>query len=327
MGAVYLVRHPRLPRLDALKLLRRELNDDPGYTQRFLQEADVVSRLAHRNIVSVLDRGEDDGQLWLTMQYVEGTDVESALTAAGGRFAPDRAVHVIAEVASALDAAHRQHLVHRDVKPANILLRAGDDGEREQVFLTDFGIAKPLDGGQALTRTGMVLATFDYASPEQIDSRPLDGRSDQYSLGCVLFRLLTGRVPYPGQSLVAAVHGHLALPPPRPSDVVPELLPGLDDVIARAMAKDPDTRFASCRELAAAAAAALAPGRTPPVLGRPTEPENAVGRGGPPGPRAAGGAARPAAPPATEPAGAAPDGAHAGPATRAPRDAGLRVPL
>ena len=282
MGAVYLVRHPRLPRLDALKLLRRELNDDPGYTQRFLQEADVVSRLAHRNIVPVFDRGEDDGQLWLTMQYVEGTDAETALSAAGGRFSPDRAVHVVAEVASALDAAHRQHLVHRDVKPANILLRAGDDGEREQVFLTDFGIAKPLDGGQALTRTGMVLATFDYASPEQIDSRPLDGRADQYSLGCVLFRLLTGRVPYPGQSLVAAVHGHLALPPPRPTGVVPDLPAGLDDVVVRAMAKDPDARFASCRELAAAAAAALAPGRAPPVLVRPTEPETVVELAGPP---------------------------------------------
>jgi serine/threonine protein kinase len=282
MGAVYLVRHPRLPRLDALKLLRRELNDDPGYTQRFLQEADVVARLAHRNIVSVLDRGEDDGQLWLTMQYVEGTDAETALTRAGGRFAADRAVHVVAEVASALDAAHRQHLVHRDVKPANILLRAGDDGEREQVFLTDFGIAKPLDGGAALTRTGMVLATFDYASPEQIESRTLDGRSDQYSLGCVLFKLLTGRVPYPGQSLVAAVHGHLAMPPPRPSDVVPDLPRGLDDVVARAMAKQPEARFASCRELAAAAAATLAPGRAPPVLVRPTEPETVVELAGPP---------------------------------------------
>src|SRR5690349_15325397 len=196
MGAVYLVRHPRLPRLDALKLLRRELNDDPGYTQRFLQEADVVARLAHRNVVSVLDRGEDDGQLWLTMQYVDGTDAETALAADGGRMSPERAVHIVAEVGAALDAAHRHHLVHRDVKPANILLRAGDDGEREQVFLTDFGIAKSLDAGKGLTRTGMVLATLDYASPEQIQSRPLDGRSDQYSLGCVLFRFLTGRVPY-----------------------------------------------------------------------------------------------------------------------------------
>src|SRR5690349_17910938 len=271
MGAVYLVRHPRLPRLDALKLLRRELNDDPGYTQRFLQEADVVSRLAHRNIVSVLDRGEDHGQLWLTMQYVDGTDAETALARAGGRFPPDRAVHVVAEVASALDAAHRQHLVHRDVKPANILLRAEDDGEREQVFLTDFGIAKSLDGGKALTRTGMVLATFDYASPEQIESRTLDGRSDLYSLGCVMHRLLTGSVPYPGQSLVAAVHGHLALAPPRPSTLVPELPPGLDDVVARAMAKHPGDRFASGRELAIAATAALAPSTAP--ARRPAAPE------------------------------------------------------
>jgi hypothetical protein len=284
MGAVYLVRHPRLPRFDALKLLRRELSGDPGFAQRFLQEADVVARLTHRNIVSVLDRGEDDGQLWLTMQYVDGTDVETALAEAGGRLPPERAVHIVAEVGAALDAAHRQQLVHRDVKPANILLRAGDDGEREQVFLTDFGIAKSLDGGKGLTRTGMVLATFDYASPEQIESRPLDGRSDLYSLGCVLHRLLTGSVPFPGQSLVAAVHGHLAMPAPRPTALVPELPAGLDDVVARAMAKSPDERFGSCRELATAAAAAVAPRRAPPapVLVRPTEPETVVELAGPP---------------------------------------------
>jgi serine/threonine protein kinase/Tol biopolymer transport system component len=284
MGAVYLVRHPRLPRLDALKLLRRELSGDPDFAQRFLQEADVVARLAHRNIVAVLDRGEDDGQLWLTMQYVEGTDAETALAEAGGRLPPERAVHIVGEVGTALDAAHRQQLVHRDVKPANILLRAGDDGEREQVFLTDFGIAKSLDGTKALTRTGMVLATFDYASPEQIESRPLDGRSDLYSLGCVLHRLLTGSVPFPGQSLIAAFHGHMSLPPPRPTALVPGLPAELDDVVARAMAKRPDDRFGSGRELAAAAAAAVAPRRAPtaPVLVRPTEPETVVELPGPP---------------------------------------------
>src|SRR4051812_37273219 len=274
MGAVYLVRHPRLPRLDALKLLRRELCDDPGFSQRFLQEADVVARLSHRNVVSVLDRGEDGGQLWLTMQYVEGTDAETALAEAGGRLPPERVVHIVTEVGAALDAAHRQQLVHRDVKPANILLRRTDDGEIEQVFLTDFGIAKSLDGGRGITRTGMVLATFDYASPEQIESRPLDARSDVYALGCVLYKLLTGSVPFPGQSVMSALRGHLSLAPPRPTALVPGLPPGLDDVVARAMAKNPADRFPTCRELATAAAAAL--------TARPTAPETVVELPGPP---------------------------------------------
>ncbi|MFC7573745.1 serine/threonine-protein kinase [Klenkia terrae] len=174
MGAVYLVQHPRLPRTDALKVLRRELCSDPAFTRRFLREAELVAGLSHRNVVPVLDRGEVDGQLWLTMAFVDGQDVEGALAAAGGRLPPERAVHVVTEVAAALDAAHRQGLVHRDVKPANILLRPGDDDEPEQVFLTDFGIAKPLEAGSTrLTRTGMVIATFDYASPEQVESRDL----------------------------------------------------------------------------------------------------------------------------------------------------------
>ncbi|MGY1807083.1 protein kinase [Blastococcus sp. SYSU D00669] len=260
MGAVYLVRHPRLPRLDALKLLRRELCDDPDFARRFMREADVVAGLSHRNIVGVLDRGDDGGQLWLTMQYVDGIDAETALEQAGGILPAPRAVHVVTEVAAALDAAHRRQLVHRDVKPANILLgRMAEDGgdEPEQVFLTDFGIAKPLDRATRLTRTGMVIATFDYASPEQIASEPLDARSDVYSLGCVLVKLLTGTVPFPGDTAFAALHGHLGLPPPRVTDRVPWLPPDLDDVVLRALAKDRTQRFGTCRELASAAAAAL----------------------------------------------------------------------
>src|SRR4051812_15090960 len=165
MGAVYLVRHPRLPRMDALKLLQKELSADPDFVRRFLQEADVTAGLSHRNIVPILDRGEDDGQLWLTMRFVDGIDAETALADAGGLLPAERAVHIVAEVGAALDEAHRHHLVHRDVKPANILLGRTDDGDPEQVYLTDFGIAKSLDGASKLTRTGMVVATFDYASP------------------------------------------------------------------------------------------------------------------------------------------------------------------
>ena len=266
MGAVYLVQHPRLPRRDALKLLKAEFSADPDFSRRFLREADVVAGLSHRNIVAVLDRGEDRGQLWLTMQYIEGIDAEQALEAAGGLLPADRVAHIVTEVAAALDAAHRHHLIHRDVKPANILLSPSDDDELEQVFLTDFGIAKSLQSGSTrLTRTGAVLATFDYASPEQIESRSPDARSDIYSLACVLYKLLTGSVPFPGPGVAAAIHGHLQLPPPTPTKLVPWLAPRIDDVIVRAMSKDPAERYQTCRAFAAAAASALVDFPAPPA--------------------------------------------------------------
>ena len=259
MGAVYLVRHPRLPQLNALKVLRSEFSSDPDFAKRFRREADIVAGLSHRNIVPVLDRGEAEGQLWLTMPFVEGVDVAQALEACGGVMPPERAVRIVSEVAAALDSAHRRGVLHRDVKPANILLAAPtEDDEREHVFLSDFGIAKPLDANTQLTRSGMVLATFGYASPEQIESQPLDARSDVYSLGCVLYRLLTGRMPFPGETVRATMVGHLTLPPPGPSEHVSSLPVALDGVIARAMAKDRQERYASCRALASAAADALA---------------------------------------------------------------------
>ena len=258
MGAVHLVRHPRLPRLEALKVLRPEYSSDGDFARRFLREAELVAGLEHRNIVPVLDRGEDEGRLWLTMRYVDGTDAETALAGAPGGLLPARrAVRIVGEVAAALDCAHRSNLVHRDVKPANVLLSRPVADEPEQVFLTDFGIARALDAESRLTRTGEVLATLGYASPEQIESLPMDARSDVYSLGCVLHRLLTGSVPFPGESVAAALHGHLVLPPPRPTDQVPWLPPGVDDVVARALAKDPADRYPSCRALAADARAAL----------------------------------------------------------------------
>ena len=264
MGAVYLARHPRMQRSVALKLLRSDLCADPEFTRRFEHEVETLAGLSHPNIVSILDCGQHDGQLWLSVQYVDGVDGETALEAAGGLLPADRVLHIVTGVAAALDHAHKRNLVHRDVKPANVLLTAPGDDEPEWVFLTDFGIAKSLDANTRLTRTGNVVATLEYASPEQIESAPLDARSDVYSLACVAHRMLTGSVPYPGESVTAKMHGHLILPPPRPTSLIPWLAPAVDGVVTQAMAKDPAQRFPTCRAFAAALADAIEDFPAPP---------------------------------------------------------------
>lgn len=272
MGSVYLARHPRLPRYDALKLLRAELCDDPAYVSRFEREAETVAQLDHPNIVAVHDRGSQDGQLWISMRFIDGTTAERAIAQSARGMDPERAVHIVGRVASALDYAHRRNLLHRDVKPANILLTTDpdavdEDGHAERVFLTDFGVAKAMGVGAermaSLTSTGNVVATLDYASPEQIRGQTLDHRSDIYALGCVLYKLLTGSVPYPGDSVAARVYGHLNKEAQPPSALVPGLPAALDAVVAKAMAKSADDRYSSCRALAVAAREALA-GRQPP---------------------------------------------------------------
>lgn len=269
MGAVYLVTHPRLPRFDALKLLRQELCADPAFVGRFEREADMVAQLDHPNIVSVHDRGSQDGQLWISMRFIDGTNAEKALTVYPLGMPPERAVRIVGKVASALDYAHKRQLLHRDVKPANILLTAGDedDDDLERVFLTDFGVSKAIgdaaDRISSMTSTGSIVATLDYASPEQIRGEVLDQRTDIYALGCVLYKLLTGSVPFPGDSVATRVYGHLNNEARPPSVLAPTLPSGFDEVTRRAMAKDPDERYPSCRALAAAAVAAL----TSPVSG------------------------------------------------------------
>ncbi|MEV6221974.1 protein kinase [Nocardia fluminea] len=252
MGTVYLAAHPRLPRRVALKLLDRELYSDDEVRARFEREADVSAHLDHPGIVSVLDRGVEDGLMWISMQYVDGRDASAFR---GEPLAPARAVGIIAQTAEALDYAHDRGVLHRDVKPANILLGPGRSGDR--VLLTDFGIARLRGDARQLTRTGAFLATLAYASPEQLSGAAVDHRSDQYSLGCTLFTLLTGESPYPADNPGAVVAAHLTKPVPRASAVVGDLPPGIDAVIARAMAKEPDERFDSCEEFARAAAAAL----------------------------------------------------------------------
>ena len=262
MGAVYAAHHPRLPRLIALKLLSSQLSDDNYFRARFEREAELAGRLDHPNLVSVLDRGSEGGQLWIAMQLVEGIDGSAAL--ARGEMPDMRAVHLVRETAKALDYAHGFGLLHRDVKPANILV-AEPFGPEERVLLGDFGIAKARDESTQLTQAGDMVATLVYASPEQLEGKELDTRSDVYSLGCTFFHLLTGRPPYASDSPMAVMHGHLFAPVPRLSAVRPDLPPALDHVIARVLAKDPNQRYWRCGDFANDITAAFAGAATAPV--------------------------------------------------------------
>ncbi|MEV6655737.1 serine/threonine-protein kinase [Nocardia fluminea] len=269
MGSVYAARHPRLPRLVAVKLLHAAYSADPVFRGRFEREADLAGRLDHPNIVAIHDRGSEDGRLWIAMQYVAGSDAETALRA--GPLAPPRALHIARSTADALDFAHTAGLLHRDVKPANILLSESAGAGAERVLLTDFGIAKAVDEGTALTQSGTVVATLRYAAPEQLDGRPAGARSDQYSLACTLFHLLAGRPPFTATNAGALIGAHLMHPVPRISEIVVSLPAAVDAVFARALAKDPEHRFGSCAEMVAAASAALTaetaatPGMTGPA--------------------------------------------------------------
>ncbi|MFF0633505.1 protein kinase [Nocardia sp. NPDC004151] len=252
MGAVYQARDRDLPRFVALKLLTLP-GGEREHRARFQREADTVARLQHPNIVTVYARGEEDDRLWISMTFVDGSDVARALRA--GPMHPARAVRIIAETAAALDHAHDTGILHRDVKPANILLA---DGRPERAVLTDFGIAKSLDESRQLTQNGEILASFQYAAPERL-TRPgeADRRADVYSLGCTLFHMLTGEAPYPGQNVGQIIYGHAYEPVPLPSDRNPTLPRGFDELIARAMAKDPERRFDTCTHLAWAASRML----------------------------------------------------------------------
>ncbi|MFC6013871.1 serine/threonine-protein kinase [Nocardia lasii] len=270
MGSVYLAKHPRLPRMTALKLLNREMFFDAEVRARFEREADLVSRLDHPNIVTVYDRGHDDEQLWISMQFIDGVDAASVDPQT---LPPARALQIVKETADALDYAHGMGVLHRDVKPANILLARSGAGRGERVYLTDFGIARLRDDTGHLTQTGTFTATLAYASPEQLTGAALDHRSDQYSLACALFWLFTGSGPFAATNPAAVIQGHLQQPPPALSSVRPGLPPALDAVLAKAMSKRPDDRFDTCSEFAEAAITALNNPSAPalPIVGpRPT---------------------------------------------------------
>ncbi len=257
MGEVYLAQHPRLPRRDALKLLNADISADPTFRERFLREANLASTLWHPHVVGVLDRGEHDGKLWIAMDFVDGEDAATLLARRYPAGMPvDLVSAIVTAVASALDHAHKRGLLHRDVKPANILLTDDvDDDGQQRILLTDFGIARTIDDPGGLTETNMTVGTVDYTAPEQLMGNDLDGRTDQYALAATAFHLLTGTPPFRDPNPAVVISRHLNNPAPALSGMHPELA-GLDDVLATGLAKAPDNRYASCGAFARALTAA-----------------------------------------------------------------------
>jgi YVTN family beta-propeller protein len=254
MGTVYRATQEPLGRTVALKVIASNLARDPDFRLRFRREARLAASIDHPNLVAVFEAGEEDEIPFMAMQYVEGTDLSRAL-AAESWLEPSRAIRLIEQVGAALDRAHAGGLVHRDVKPANVLL--GEVGGEEWAYLTDFGLTKAAVSASELTGSGQWVGTLDYASPEQIQDGRVDARSDVYSLGCVLFELLTGRIPFERDDEVAKLWAHVNAPPPSPSETVEGVPPEMDEVVGRAMAKRPQERHPSAGDLARAARAAL----------------------------------------------------------------------
>jgi Protein kinase domain len=270
MGVVYRAVQLGLERVVAVKVITPELASDIGFRERFERESHVAASIEHPNVIPVHYAGDSDGELYIIMRYVEGTDLR-ALIREQSRLDPQRAAEIVAQVAQALDAAHASGLVHRDVKPGNVLVSSTNG--RDHGYLTDFGLTKRLASAAGLTRTGEWVGTVDYVAPEQIEGKAVDARADVYALGCVLHQALTGEVPYVRDSDVAKMYAHLNEPPPSVTQLVPDLSPAFDAVVARAMAKDPAARYPSAGDLGLAAQAA-AQGLLVEAMGR------SVARGG-----------------------------------------------
>ncbi|MBL1075463.1 protein kinase [Nocardia sp. 2] len=253
MGRVYLAQHPRMKRQIALKVLSESLAADPTVRSRFEREAELTAELEHPNIVPIYDHSAaGDAVLWIAMGFVQGGDA-AALLRDAGQFTMERAVGLIADAARGLDHAHANNVLHRDVKPANLLVRQESEG-REHALVTDFGIARSLD--DTPTRSGLVT-TLAYTAPERFRGESADRRSDVYSLGCTLFELLTGRRPFVASDAAALIAAHLSRMPRRVTDLRPGTPPALDAVIAQALAKNPADRYPTCGALADAAGRAL----------------------------------------------------------------------
>jgi len=260
MAVVYQARDVRLGRLVALKVMAPALAGDETYRLRFVREAQTAAAVDDPHIIPVYEAGEVSGILFIAMRFVGGGDLRSLLRREG-RLPPDRVIFAISSVASALDAAHAAGLVHRDVKPANMLRDTGP-GRPDHVYLSDFGLSKGMQSSQ-LTGSSQFLGTPDYTAPEQIAGAAADGRTDQYALACTAFELLTGTVPFARSESWATVWAHMNTPPPKLTEFRPGLPPAADAVLARAMAKSPEDRFPSCRAFADAFYTALSTGRLP----------------------------------------------------------------
>jgi hypothetical protein len=269
MGVLYLALEPGLERRVALKLIAPEAAADEVFARRFAEESKIAASIEHPNVVPIYAAGEEDGVPFIAMRYVAGADLAKRLVREG-RLEPAVAVELIAQIGNGLDAIHAAGLIHRDVKPANVLLSGGEAAEH--AYITDFGVARNVSTESGLTQTGRFVGTLDYVAPEQIAGGEIDARVDVYALGCLLFKLLTGEVPFPKDSDAARLFAHLNDPPPAPSLYVPEISMALDDVVIRAMSKAPEDRYPSAGDLGRAAQAALRGERT-------TAPERAVATG------------------------------------------------
>jgi serine/threonine protein kinase len=254
MGILYLAVEPGLERRVALKLIAPEAAADAVFARRFAEESRIAASIEHPNVVPIYAAGEEGGVPFIAMRYVAGSDLGRRI-GREGRLAPATAAALIAQVGNGLDAIHAAGLVHRDVKPANVLL-SGEPGS-EHAYITDFGVARNVATESGLTQTGRFVGTLDYVAPEQISGGEIDARADIYALGCLLYKLLTGEVPFPREGEAARLYAHLNDPPPAPSLYEPSVPMALDDVVIRAMSKPPEDRYPSAGDLGRAAMAAL----------------------------------------------------------------------
>jgi serine/threonine protein kinase len=255
MAVVFRARDERLGRPVALKILAPGLASDPAFRRRFIAESRAAAAVDDPHIIPIYEAGEAEGALFIAMRFVQGGDLRHVL-AREGALPPGRAAEFLSPVASALDAAHGAGLVHRDVKPANILVDVRL-GRPDHVYLSDFGVSKGAAASMSLTGTGQFLGTPDYSAPEQIQGRPVDGCADQYALACVTYQLLTGEAPFERDQGMAVLLAHLSEPPPSLVERRPDLPAAADEVLARALAKVPEKRFGSCADFADALRAAL----------------------------------------------------------------------
>src|ERR1022692_3106624 len=290
MAVVYRALDVRLDRWVALKILAPEIARDDSFRQRFISESRAAAAVDHPHIIPVFEAGEAGGILFIAMRYVGGGGVRTLFRRLG-LLGAARVTSIVAQVASALDASHAIGLVHRDVKPANMLLGAVAGGGRpDHVYLADFGLSKQALAMAGLTQTGQFVGTLDYMAPEQIEARPVDGRADLYALACAAFEMLAGSPPFHRNQDLGAVFAQLSQPPPALTARRPDLPPAADRVLARALATSPDDRYASCLDFAAALRAACglewgasgliqpAPPQSSRMSGRPGA--TAVDRGG-----------------------------------------------